>query len=116
MNNKIDRESIERLRFVDPAVRKAEARKKKQQKAAGFLMFEFFLLLSFLNFLLGGFFFKIMNHLTMSDNQVLLVYGAVALCFINCLAMFIIAIESYYVHVANKKREWIELQYREDDV
>jgi len=96
---------------VDPAMRKREARKKNLQKISGIFMFELFLVLSFLNFLLGGFFFVIIH-----DTGIKAVYFVVALCFINTLALFIMAIESYYVHVANKKDEWISLQYGGDDL
>lgn len=110
--NKHEREFIEKSRFLDPAIRKREVRKKNMKKIAGIFVFEMFAFFSLCNFLLGGLFFALAV-----SAQISALFYVCGLCFINCLGMFLMASESYYVHVAgqNKKRAWLDLQYGDDE-
>lgn len=88
------------------------ARKKKRAKlVVGIFVFYIFAFSAILNFLLGSFLFAVF----IKTHQGFLL-SASLLCFFNILICYMQAIESYYTHAGDRKKNlWLELNYDESD-
>lgn len=97
--DELDKIFDEPPKFKNPIDEKAK-KKAATKKIAGFFLFEIWIVVALLNFFMGGFF-----SIVMYESHKSLVIWAVLLCFINSITFFGMALESYFVHVAGKKKK-----------